>query len=81
MHGITLASNQVGFNLLHRHPETNGMLAACRELGVTILPILPLAEGVLTGKYRVGGQEYGGQQATLLRGESLRYTSEAYSYL
>jgi aryl-alcohol dehydrogenase-like predicted oxidoreductase len=59
VHGITPASNQVGFNLLHRQPERNGMLDACRELNVTILPILPLAEGVLTGKYRVGGQEYG----------------------
>ncbi len=78
VHGITLASNQIGFNLLHRHPETNGMLAACRELGVTILPILPLAEGVLTGKYRVGGQEYGGQQATLFRGASLFEPGESF---
>jgi aryl-alcohol dehydrogenase-like predicted oxidoreductase len=78
VHGITLASNQIGFNLLHRHPETNGMLTACRELGVTILPILPLAEGVLTGKYRVGGQEYGGQQATLFRGASLFEPGESF---
>jgi aryl-alcohol dehydrogenase-like predicted oxidoreductase len=78
VHGITLASNQVGFNLLHRQPETNGMLAACRELGVTILPILPLAEGVLTGKYRVGGQEYGGQGATLFRGASLFELGESF---
>jgi aryl-alcohol dehydrogenase-like predicted oxidoreductase len=77
-HGITLASNQVGFNLLHRQPEANGMLAACRELGVTILPILPLAEGVLTGKYRVGGQEYGGQGATLFRGASLFEPGESF---
>lgn len=77
-HGITLASNQVGFNLLHRQPETNGMLAACRELGVTILPILPLAEGVLTGKYRVGGQEHAGQGATLFRGASLFEPGESF---
>lgn len=78
VHGISLASNQVGFNLLHRQPETNGMLTACRELGVTILPILPLAEGVLTGKYRVGGQEYGGQGATLFRGASLFEPGESF---
>lgn len=78
VHGVTLASNQVGFNLLHRHPERNGMLAACRELGVTILPILPLAEGVLTGKYRVGGQEHGGQGPTLFRGASLFEPGESF---
>ena len=54
------------------------MLAACRELGVTILPILPLAEGVLTGKYRVGGQEHAGQAATLFRGASLFEPGESF---
>ncbi|MFQ1000896.1 aldo/keto reductase [Modestobacter sp. SSW1-42] len=78
VHGVTLASNQVGFNLLHRHPERNGMLAACRELGVTSLPILPLAEGVLTGKFRVGGQEHGGQGPTLFRGASLFEPGESF---
>ncbi|MDQ1203865.1 aldo/keto reductase [Microbacterium sp. SORGH_AS_0862] len=78
VHGVRLASSQVGFNLLHRHPETNGMLDACRELGVTILPILPLAEGVLTGKYRAGGQEYGSQAATLFRGASLFEPGESF---
>jgi aryl-alcohol dehydrogenase-like predicted oxidoreductase len=78
VHSIPLASSQVGFNLLHRQPETNGMLAACRELDVTILPILPLAEGVLTGKYRVGGREYGGQGATLFRGASLFEPGESF---
>jgi aryl-alcohol dehydrogenase-like predicted oxidoreductase len=78
VHGIALASNQVAFHLLHRHPENNGMLAACRELNVSILPILPLAEGVLTGKYRVGGQEYGGQQGTLFKGASLFEPGESF---
>lgn len=55
---IQLASNQVGYNLLHRIPETNGMLAACEELDVALIAILPLGEGVLTGKYRVGGDSY-----------------------
>ncbi|MFW2488701.1 aldo/keto reductase [Clostridium chromiireducens] len=55
---IQLASNQVGYNLLHRIPETNGMLTACKELGVKLIAILPLAEGVLTGKYRVGGDSH-----------------------
>ena len=31
-HGIPLASNQVEYSLLHRQPEANGVLDACREL-------------------------------------------------
>jgi aryl-alcohol dehydrogenase-like predicted oxidoreductase len=33
--GIPLASNQVEYSLLHRAPEVNGVLDACRELGIT----------------------------------------------
>ena len=49
--GVPLASNQVEYSLLHRGPESNGVLAACRELGVTLIAYSPLALGVLTGKY------------------------------
>lgn len=49
--GIPLASNQVQYSLLHRKPESNGVLAACRELGVTLIAYMPLASGALTGKY------------------------------
>jgi aryl-alcohol dehydrogenase-like predicted oxidoreductase len=49
--GIPLASNQVEYSLLHRQPETNGVLDACRELGVTLIAYTPLAGGLLTGKY------------------------------
>jgi len=49
--GIPLASNQVQYSLLHRHPETDGVLDACRELGVTLIAYMPLASGALTGKY------------------------------
>lgn len=51
-HGIPLATAMVGYNLLRRWPETNGTFAACRELGVSVIPYAPLAEGILTGKYR-----------------------------
>lgn len=57
--GIPLASNQVEYSLLHRQPEVNGVLDACRELGVTLIAYQPLASGALTGKYGVGGQAYG----------------------
>lgn len=49
--GIPLASNQVHYSLLHRAPERDGVLAACRDLGVTLIAYSPLAKGVLTGKY------------------------------
>ncbi len=49
--GIPLASNQVQFSLLHRGPEKGGLLATCRELGVTLIAYSPLAMGILTGKY------------------------------
>jgi aryl-alcohol dehydrogenase-like predicted oxidoreductase len=49
--GIPLASNQVQYSLLHRNPEQDGVLAACRELGITLIAYMPLASGALTGKY------------------------------
>ena len=50
-HGVPLASNQVEYSLLHRKPESSGVLAACRELGVTLIAYSPLAKGALSGKY------------------------------
>lgn len=51
--GIPLASNQVEYSLLNRKPEINGVLDACRELGITLIAYSPLAGGMLTGKYSV----------------------------
>jgi len=57
--GIPLASNQVQYSLLHRHPEVDGILDTCRELGITLIAYSPLGMGALTGKYsaknRAGG--------------------------
>ncbi|HLA66348.1 MAG TPA: aldo/keto reductase, partial [Acidimicrobiia bacterium] len=39
---------------IHRDPESDGVLAACTDLGIGLLPYFPLASGVLTGKYRPG---------------------------
>jgi aryl-alcohol dehydrogenase-like predicted oxidoreductase len=52
--GIPLASNQVEYSLLHRQPEINGILEACRELGITLIAYQPLASGALTGSYGAG---------------------------
>ena len=49
--GIPLASNQMPYSLLNRRIETNGVLAAAKELGVAIIAYSPLAQGVLTGKF------------------------------
>jgi aryl-alcohol dehydrogenase-like predicted oxidoreductase len=57
--GIPLASNQVEYSLLHRAPEVNGVLDACGELGITLIAYQPLAQGVLTGKYRPGDRPKG----------------------
>lgn len=51
--GVVLASNQVGYSLLNRKIETNGTLETCRDLDVSVISYGPLAEGLLTGKYRV----------------------------
>jgi aryl-alcohol dehydrogenase-like predicted oxidoreductase len=51
---IVLASNQIGYSLLNRTPESNGTIDACRELGVSVIAYGPLAEGLLGGKYGPG---------------------------
>ena len=57
--GVPLASNQVEYSLLHRQPETDGVLDTCRELGVTLIAYQPLASGALTGKYLAGNRPAG----------------------
>jgi aryl-alcohol dehydrogenase-like predicted oxidoreductase len=57
--GIPLASNQVQYSLLHRDPEVDGVAAACRELGVTLIAYMPLASGGLTGKYSAANRPAG----------------------
>jgi aryl-alcohol dehydrogenase-like predicted oxidoreductase len=57
--GVALASNQVQYSLLHRKPEVNGVLQACRELGVTLIAYMPLASGALTGKYSADNRPAG----------------------
>ncbi|MGD1856382.1 MAG: aldo/keto reductase [Leptolyngbyaceae cyanobacterium] len=51
--GIPLAVNQVQYSLLHRKIETNGVVSAAKDLGMTILAYSPLAQGLVTGKYTV----------------------------
>lgn len=53
-HGLPLSAAMVGYNLLRRYPETNGVMDVCRKHNITLIPYAPLAEGTLTGKYRGG---------------------------
>lgn len=50
-HDIQLVSNQVRYSLLDRKIESNGILQAAKELGITIIAYSPLAQGLVTGKF------------------------------
>jgi len=65
--GLPLVSNQVKYSLLDRHIESRGVMAAAKELGITIIAYSPLEQGVLSGKFhddpglikkRVGPRKY-----------------------
>ncbi len=49
--GLPLAVNQVEYSLVERSIETNGVLQAARDLGVTIIAWSPTGRGLLTGKF------------------------------
>jgi aryl-alcohol dehydrogenase-like predicted oxidoreductase len=57
--GVSLASTQIEYSLLHRKPEVDGVVDACRELGVTLIAYKPLAMGALTGRYTNGRRPAG----------------------
>jgi aryl-alcohol dehydrogenase-like predicted oxidoreductase len=44
-----IAAVQSEYSLWSREVETNGVLATCRELGITFIPYSPLGRGFLTG--------------------------------
>jgi aryl-alcohol dehydrogenase-like predicted oxidoreductase len=44
-----IAALQSEYSLWFREPETNGVIAVCRELGITFVPYSPLGRGFLTG--------------------------------
>jgi len=51
--GSRFVSVQNNYSLLHREPEAE-VLPECARLGIAFLPYFPLANGLLTGKYRKG---------------------------
>ncbi len=52
--GPRFVSVQNQYSLLQRAPETDGVLEECERQGIAFLPYFPLADGMLTGKYRKG---------------------------
>jgi len=52
--GVTrFASSQPEYSILHRAPE-EAVFGACEQFGIGNIVYSPLAQGVLTGKYRTG---------------------------
>jgi aryl-alcohol dehydrogenase-like predicted oxidoreductase len=68
-YGIPLAANQVRYNLLHRQPEENGVLAACRELNVALVAYRPLERGRLKSD-TVSGATSGSVSSTSGKGKA-----------
>jgi aryl-alcohol dehydrogenase-like predicted oxidoreductase len=46
-------SVQNNYSMFHREPE-DGVIAECQRYGIALIPYFPLANGLLTGKYRSG---------------------------
>jgi aryl-alcohol dehydrogenase-like predicted oxidoreductase len=47
-----IAALQTEYSLWTRDPETNGVLATCRELGIGFVAYSPLGRGFLTGRFK-----------------------------
>ncbi len=73
------ASIQNQYSLLAREVERDGVLDACDELGVALLPYYPLANGLLTGKVRPGEPLPEGTRLSLMSAErSVHWLSDSF---
>jgi aryl-alcohol dehydrogenase-like predicted oxidoreductase len=74
------ASVQNQYSLLWRQPENDGVLDACSALAMGFLPYYPLANGLLTGKFRPGEPIPEGTRLALMAPErSAHWLSEAFT--
>ena len=62
--GARFVSVQNEYSLFHREPE-QGVLAECERQGLAFLPFFPLANGLLTGKYRAGQEPPAGSRGAV----------------
>ena len=65
--GISLISNQPQYSMLWRVIESE-VVPTAEELGISQIVWSPVAQGVLTGKYRPGGELPAGSRATDSKG-------------
>ena len=49
--GHKIVTNQLPYSLIWRIIEKNGILKKCREQGISVWAYVPLAQGLLSGKY------------------------------
>jgi aryl-alcohol dehydrogenase-like predicted oxidoreductase len=77
---------QITYSILHTRPE-EGLFALAAEYGVGLMCRMPLARGVLTGKFKIGEEADPGHRATLdgdrmwenvRRAEDLRALADVY---
>src|ERR687889_2351932 len=71
---VPLVSHQPQYSALYRVIEAE-VIPACRELGLSQIVFSPLAQGVLTGKYRPGQAPPEGSRAT---SEEMSFAIERY---
>ena len=46
-----IAALQIEYSPFNLDAERNGLIEACRELGITVVAYSPLGRGLLTGRY------------------------------
>ena len=66
-HGLSLTSNQVFYNMLERRAEFNGVLDLCKAQDIALIPFSPMAQGLLTGKFRQNCQKISFMQKMYFR--------------
>jgi aryl-alcohol dehydrogenase-like predicted oxidoreductase len=70
MEHAEIVSNQVHYSLLHRDPETEGLVEHHRRKEIAIIAYSPLEQGILTGKFTPDDPPGG------FRGKKPRFTPE-----
>ncbi len=71
--GLTpLAASQFAYSMMTRAAETE-MIPACRELGMSVIPYLPLSAGMLSGKVNATGAAPDGTRLSIETGMGDRW--------
>lgn len=72
-----IAALQSEFSIFTRFVEQDGILAACRELGTTLVAYSPLGRGMLTGSFtrdwKPDGPDFRATMAPRFKGEALEH--------